>query len=111
MLEKDEKEFRKKFKFEGPILVLHSMMVDLNASIKKTGGTALAVVQGEILEVIQVTSDKKALCRNKQGKCMEGDDVYDDVDHITGMLFFIFFYILLWFLERVLRRKNYCKSS
>lgn len=56
--------------FEGPILVLHSMMVDPNASIKKTGGTDLAVVQGEILEVIQVTSDKKALCRNKQGKCM-----------------------------------------
>ncbi|XP_021459221.2 FYN-binding protein 1-like isoform X1 [Oncorhynchus mykiss] len=94
MLEKDEKEFRKKFKFEGPILVLHSMMVDLNASIKKTGGTALAVVQGEILEVIQVTSDKKALCRNKQGKYgyvprvllqAEGDDVYDDVDHITDI--------------------------
>ncbi|XP_014072360.2 FYN-binding protein 1 isoform X2 [Salmo salar] len=92
MLEKDEKEFRKKFKFEGPILVLHSMMVDPNASIKKTGGTDLAVVQGEILEVIQVTSDKKALCRNKQGKYgyvprvllqVEGDDVYDDVDHIN----------------------------
>jgi hypothetical protein len=44
------------------------MMVD--ASIKKSGGKDLAVVQGEILEIIQLTSDKKALCRNEQGKCM-----------------------------------------
>ncbi|CAB1314127.1 unnamed protein product [Coregonus sp. 'balchen'] len=65
-LEKDEQEFRKRFKFEGPIKVLHSMMVD--ASVKKAGGKDLTVVQGEILEVIQLTSDKKALCRNEQGK-------------------------------------------
>uniref|UniRef100_A0A4W5PNJ9 Helically-extended SH3 domain-containing protein n=1 Tax=Hucho hucho TaxID=62062 RepID=A0A4W5PNJ9_9TELE len=94
-LEKDEQDFRKKFKFEGPIKVLHCVMVD--ASIKKAGGKDLAVVQGEILEIIQLTSDKKALCRNEQGKYgyvprvvllqAEGEDVYDDVDHINGKLF------------------------
>nr|XP_046159189.1 FYN-binding protein 1 isoform X2 [Oncorhynchus gorbuscha] len=92
--EKDEQDFRKKFKFEGPIKVLHCMMVD--ASIKKSGGKDLAVVQGEILEIIQLTSDKKALCRNEQGKYgyvprvvllqAEGEDVYDDVDHINENL-------------------------
>ncbi|KAL1023251.1 hypothetical protein UPYG_G00038300 [Umbra pygmaea] len=88
-LEKDEQEFRKKFKFEGPIKVLHIMMAD--ATIKKPGGKDLAVDQGEILEVIQLTDAKKALCRNKLEKYgyvprkvllpAEGDDIYDDIDH------------------------------
>ncbi|KAJ7993334.1 hypothetical protein DPEC_G00271350 [Dallia pectoralis] len=88
-LEKDEQEFRKKFKFEGPINVLHIMMVDAN--IKKAGAKDLPVDQGEILEVIQLTNDKKALCRNMMGKYgyvprnvllqAEGDDIYDDIDH------------------------------
>ncbi|XP_010900872.2 FYN-binding protein 1 isoform X1 [Esox lucius] len=88
-LEKDEQEFRKKFKFEGPIIVLHIMMAD--ATIKKAGGKDLPVDQGEILEVIELTNNKKALCRNKLGKYgyvprkvllpAEGDDIYDDIDH------------------------------
>ncbi|XP_067086012.1 FYN-binding protein 1 [Osmerus mordax] len=89
---KSEKELRTKFKLNGPIKVLHTMMVDLNANIKKPGGKDLAVVQGDILEVIQITNKKKALCRNSRGKYgyvprahllqMEGD-VYDDVDNIN----------------------------
>ncbi|XP_036443159.1 FYN-binding protein 1 isoform X1 [Colossoma macropomum] len=89
-LEKEEKEFRKKFKFEGPIRVLGCMMVDPNANIKKSGGKDLSVVRGEILEVIEQTNEKKVLCRNNQGKygyvptCYllqaEGE-IYDDIDN------------------------------
>lgn len=88
---KVEKELRKKFKFDGPLKVLHSMMVDPNSLIKKPGGKDLPVVQGEILDVIQITNSKKALCRNRFGKYgyvnrslllpMEGD-IYDDVDYV-----------------------------
>ncbi|XP_039512255.1 FYN-binding protein 1 isoform X1 [Pimephales promelas] len=84
-----EKEFRKKFKFEGPIRVLYSMMVDPNASLKKAGSKELPLVRGEILEVIQETSKKRVLCRNSEGKygyvplihlLHEENDVYDDID-------------------------------
>lgn len=85
-----EKELRTKFKFNGPVTVLHTMMIDPNANIKKAGGKDLSVVRGEILDVIQITNYKKALCRNSRGKYgyvprshllpMEGD-IYDDVDH------------------------------
>ncbi|XP_051957771.1 FYN-binding protein 1 isoform X1 [Xyrauchen texanus] len=87
--EKDEKVLRKKFKFEGPIRVLYTMMVDPNASLKKGGSKDLTVVRGEILEVLQKTSEKKALCRNNLGKYgyvplnyllhAEGE-IYDDID-------------------------------
>ncbi|XP_028259631.1 FYN-binding protein 1 isoform X2 [Parambassis ranga] len=87
---KVEKELRKKFKYEGPVRVLHTMMVNPNGTIKKPGGKDLAVIQGEVLDVIQHTSSKKALCRNSFGKYgyvsrslllpMEGD-IYDDVDY------------------------------
>ncbi|CAK6972142.1 FYN-binding protein 1 [Scomber scombrus] len=86
---KVEKELRKKFKFDGPFKVLHTMMVDPNSVIKKPGAKDLSVVQGEVLDVIQLTNSKKALCRNRFGKYgyvsrslllpMEGD-IYDDVD-------------------------------
>ncbi|XP_042622003.1 FYN-binding protein 1-like isoform X2 [Cyprinus carpio] len=66
--EKEEKEFRKKFKFEGPIRVLYTMMVDPNASLKKAGSKYLEVVNGEILDVIQETNKKHFLCCNKLGK-------------------------------------------
>lgn len=85
-----EKELRKKFKFDGPLEVLHTMMVDPNAIIKKPGAKDLSVMQGEILDVIKLTNSKKALCRNQFGKfgfvnralllTMERD-VYDDVDY------------------------------
>lgn len=90
--EKEEKEFRKRFKFEGPIRVIYTMMVDTNASLKKPGNKELTLVRGEILDVIQETSEKKVLCRNGQGKFgyvplnyllyMEGE-VYDDIDNAT----------------------------
>uniref|UniRef100_A0A667XFW1 Helically-extended SH3 domain-containing protein n=1 Tax=Myripristis murdjan TaxID=586833 RepID=A0A667XFW1_9TELE len=65
----DSKEEKENRKFEGPLRVLHTMMVDPNGVIKKPGGKDLAVTQGEILDVIQLTSSKKALCRNQYGKC------------------------------------------
>ncbi|XP_062868867.1 FYN-binding protein 1 isoform X2 [Trichomycterus rosablanca] len=93
-LEKEEKEFRKKFKFEGPTKVLCCMMVDPNANIKKAGGKDLTVLRGEILEVIQQTSEKKVLCRNQQGKygyvprsylLLEENEIYDDIDHMPDV--------------------------
>ncbi|XP_015246668.1 PREDICTED: FYN-binding protein-like [Cyprinodon variegatus] len=85
-----EKELRKKFKYDGPLRVLHSMMVDPNCVIKKLGGKDLQVTQGEIVDVIEETNSKKFLCRNSFGKYgyiskslllpMEGD-IYDDVDY------------------------------
>ncbi|MGH0154102.1 UNVERIFIED_CONTAM: hypothetical protein FKN15_035807 [Acipenser sinensis] len=66
--QKRESEFRKKFKYEGPIEVQYQMMVDPNANIKKTGGKDLPLIRGEILDVIKMVNDKKAICRNKQGK-------------------------------------------
>ncbi|CAN9500934.1 unnamed protein product [Ophioblennius macclurei] len=86
-----EKELKKKFKFEGPLVVLHTMMVDPNCIIKKPGGKDLHVTRGEIVDVIQLTNDKKVLCRSDLGKYgyvprsyllpMEGD-IYDDVDAV-----------------------------
>ncbi|XP_048832329.1 FYN-binding protein 1 [Brienomyrus brachyistius] len=87
--EKEEKEFRKKFKFEGPVQVKYKMMVDPNTSTKKGSGKDLTLNPGEILEVIQFVNDRKALCRNGQGKygfvprgilLQEEGDIYDDVD-------------------------------
>ncbi|XP_072245378.1 uncharacterized protein [Leuresthes tenuis] len=87
---KVEKDLRKKFKYDGPLTVLHSMMVDPNCIIKKLGNHYLPVTQGEVVDVIQLTSSKKALCRNRFGKygyvsrglllSMEGS-IYDDVDY------------------------------
>ncbi|XP_068591021.1 FYN-binding protein 1 isoform X2 [Cebidichthys violaceus] len=87
---KVEKELRKRFKYEGPLRVLHTMMVDPNCVIKKPGGKDLHVTQGEVVDIIQLTNSKKALCCNRFGKygyvsrslllTMEGD-IYDDVDY------------------------------
>ncbi|XP_058494835.1 FYN-binding protein 1 [Solea solea] len=87
---KMEKELRKKFKYEGPFKVLHTMMVDPNGIIKKLGSKDLLVSPGEVLDIIQFANSKKALCCNRFGKYgyvarslllpMEGD-VYDDVDY------------------------------
>ncbi|XP_030583465.1 FYN-binding protein 1 [Archocentrus centrarchus] len=87
---KVEKDLKKKFKYDGPIKVLHTMMVNPNSIIKKPGAKDLPVTQGELLDVIQLTNNKKALCRNRFGKYgyvsrslllqME-QDIYDDVDY------------------------------
>ncbi|XP_069558439.1 FYN-binding protein 1 isoform X1 [Brachyistius frenatus] len=91
---KVEKELKKKFKFEGPLRVLHSMMVDPNSDIKKPGGKDLHITQGEVVDVIQIYNSKKALCCNRFGKYgyvnrslllpMEGD-IYDDVDYVDDV--------------------------
>ncbi|XP_030640537.1 FYN-binding protein 1 [Chanos chanos] len=91
---KEEETLRKKFKFEGPIKVIGCMMVDPNANIKRGGSKDLTVTRGEILDVIQLTNDKKALCRNEQGKYgyvprayllqAEGE-IYDDIDNRTDV--------------------------
>uniref|UniRef100_H3C3C3 SH3 domain-containing protein n=1 Tax=Tetraodon nigroviridis TaxID=99883 RepID=H3C3C3_TETNG len=93
---KVEKELRKKFKYDGPLRPLHTMMVDPNGVIKKLGSKDLPVTPGEIVDVIQFTSSKKALCLNQFGKYgyvskslllpMEGD-IYDDVDYSRGKFF------------------------
>ncbi|KAM8888620.1 FYN-binding protein 1 isoform 4-T4 [Synchiropus picturatus] len=88
---KMEKELRKKFKFEGPIVVLQTMMVDPNCIIKKPVGKQLPVSQGDVVDVIQLTNRKKVLCHNRtSGKYgyvskqflvpMKGG-LYDGVDH------------------------------
>ncbi|KAJ0065559.1 hypothetical protein NL108_013475 [Boleophthalmus pectinirostris] len=86
---KIEKELKKKFKFEGPLKVLQTMMVDPNALLKKPGPKDLNVSPGDVLDILQMHS-KKALCRNKFGKFgyvnkshllpLEGD-IYDDVEY------------------------------
>ncbi|XP_061540753.1 FYN-binding protein 1 [Phycodurus eques] len=86
-----EKELRKKFKYEGPLTVLHTVTMDPNAVMKKPGGKDLHVSLGDVLDVIQLTNSKKVLCHNRtSGKYgyvsrkllipLEGD-VYDDVDY------------------------------
>ncbi|CAL8309865.1 unnamed protein product [Lota lota] len=88
------KELKKKFKFEGPVRVLHTMMVDPNGLIKRPKEKELAIAQGEILDVLQFSNNKMALCRNHIGKFgyvprslllqMEGD-IYDDIDHFNDV--------------------------
>ncbi|XP_077440592.1 FYN-binding protein 1 isoform X1 [Vanacampus margaritifer] len=88
-----EKELRKKFKYEGPLRVLQTVMMDPNGVMKKPGGKDLRVSQGDVLDVIQLTNSKKVLCHNRSsGKYgyvsrkllvpLEGD-VYDDVDYTS----------------------------
>ncbi|XP_054394593.2 PML-RARA-regulated adapter molecule 1 isoform X2 [Pongo abelii] len=67
--EKAEREFRKKFKFEGEIVVHTKMMIDPNAKTRRGGGKHLGIRRGEILEVIEFTSNEEMLCRDPKGKC------------------------------------------
>ncbi|XP_025040120.2 PML-RARA-regulated adapter molecule 1 isoform X2 [Pelodiscus sinensis] len=86
--EQADKEFRKKFKFLGEIRALTRMMVDPNVTEKKGAGRNLPLKRGEILDVIQLTSPERILCRNKQWKygyipravLLQLDtDIYDDI--------------------------------
>ncbi|XP_067824281.1 uncharacterized protein [Heptranchias perlo] len=86
--EKEEKEFRKKFKYEGDIKVIAHVMVNPKSSFKKGSGKDLSLKPGEILEVIEYLNEKKALCRNDDGKygfaprsVLLQHDIYDDVDY------------------------------
>ncbi|NXF68075.1 PRAM protein, partial [Ciccaba nigrolineata] len=64
--EKADREFQKKFKFEGSINVLTRMMVDPATTEKRGGGKNLPLRRGEILDVIQFTNQEQILCRNSQ---------------------------------------------
>ncbi|XP_019406172.1 PREDICTED: PML-RARA-regulated adapter molecule 1 isoform X1 [Crocodylus porosus] len=86
--EKADREFQKKFKFEGEIRVLTRMMIDPATTEKKGGGKNLPVKRGEIVDVIQFTSSEQMLCRNSRWKygyipravLLHLDaDIYDDV--------------------------------
>ncbi|KAK3555412.1 hypothetical protein QTP86_015700 [Hemibagrus guttatus] len=83
--EKEEKDFRKRFKFEGEIQVLYQVTVIAN---KKGSGKDLTVQAGETLDVISNVDSDKLICRNKDGKFgyilhsniqTEDNDIYDDV--------------------------------
>ncbi|KAM6310735.1 PML-RARA-regulated adapter molecule 1 [Podargus strigoides] len=87
--EKEDREFQKKFKFEGSINVLTQMMVDPAAMEKRGGGKNLPLKRGEILDVIQFTNQEHILCRNSQRRygyvpravMLHLDtDIYDDVE-------------------------------
>ncbi|XP_064493570.1 PML-RARA-regulated adapter molecule 1 [Pseudopipra pipra] len=87
--EKADREFQKKFKFEGSIDVLTRMMVDPAATEKRGGGRNLPLRRGEILDVIQFTNQEQILCRNSQRRygyvpravMLHLDtDIYDDVE-------------------------------
>ncbi|KFW02869.1 FYN-binding protein, partial [Eurypyga helias] len=87
-MEKEEKEFRKKFKFEGEIKVLYSTTTVQNLSQRRWGSKDLQVKPGEPLEIIESTDDTKVLCRNEEGKygyvlrsnLVQNDgEIYDDI--------------------------------
>ncbi|NXU83347.1 FYB1 protein, partial [Xiphorhynchus elegans] len=66
--EREEKEFRKKFKFTGEIRVLYSTTTIQDLHQKKWGSKDLQLKPGEPLDVIEYTDDTKVLCRNSEGK-------------------------------------------
>ncbi|XP_077089055.1 FYN-binding protein 1 isoform X2 [Siphateles boraxobius] len=82
--EKEEKEFRKKFKYDGEIQVLHQATI---ATSKKGSGKELAVQAGETVDVISKSDPDKFICRNKEGKfgyvsasnIQPDEEVYDDI--------------------------------
>ncbi|OXB60514.1 hypothetical protein ASZ78_009730, partial [Callipepla squamata] len=88
MTEREEKEFRKKFKFEGEIKVLYSATTVQDLPQRKWGSKDLQIKPGQSLEIIQSTDDTKVLCRNEEGKygyvlrsnLVENDgEIYDDI--------------------------------
>ncbi|XP_058613267.1 FYN-binding protein 1 isoform X3 [Onychostoma macrolepis] len=82
--EKEEKEFRKKFKYDGEIQVLHQATI---ATSKKGSGKDLTVQAGETVDVISKSDPDKFICRNKEGRfgyvsvsnIHTDDEVYDDI--------------------------------
>ncbi|NWV59328.1 FYB1 protein, partial [Malurus elegans] len=67
-MEKEEKEFRKKFRFDGEIKVLYSTTTVQDLPPKRWGYKHLQIKAGETLDVIESTDDTKVLCRNEEGK-------------------------------------------
>ncbi|XP_069559081.1 FYN-binding protein 1 isoform X1 [Brachyistius frenatus] len=86
--EKEEKEFRKKFKYEGEIKMLYEVTILHTLTNKKWSGKELPVRAGERLDVIVKAVDNKLICRNEDGKFgyvstshieMDDGDIYDDI--------------------------------
>ncbi|XP_014017280.1 FYN-binding protein 1 [Salmo salar] len=86
--EKEEKEFRKKFRFEGEIQVLYDVTIDPTLDSKKWGNKDLQLKPGEVIDVIVKPTNGKLIGRNRDGKfgyvsmvnvAQDGGDVYDDI--------------------------------
>ncbi|XP_010875584.2 FYN-binding protein 1 isoform X2 [Esox lucius] len=86
--EKEEKEFRKKFKYDGEIQVLYQVTIISTLANKKWSSKDLPVRPGETLDVIVKPVDNKLICRNEEGKIghvltshivVEDADIYDDI--------------------------------
>uniref|UniRef100_A0A1A7YMD2 FYN binding protein n=1 Tax=Iconisemion striatum TaxID=60296 RepID=A0A1A7YMD2_9TELE len=87
--EKEEKDFRKKFKYEGEIKVLNQVSIIPTLNQKKFCAKDLPVKAGEKLDVIVKVQDDKWICRNEDGKLgyvstshiVNADDgeIYDDI--------------------------------
>ncbi|XP_029693686.1 FYN-binding protein 1 isoform X2 [Takifugu rubripes] len=87
-MEKEEKEFRKKFKYEGEIRVLYQVTVVPTLTNKKWASKELAVKAGERVDVIAKATDNRLLCRGEEGKfgyvsishvIMDDSEIYDDI--------------------------------
>lgn len=87
-MEKEEKEFRKKFKYEGDIQVLYQVTILPTMTNKKLSGKDLSIKAGEKLDVIIKPVDNKMVCRNAEGKfgyvstlsiMTDDGEIYDDV--------------------------------
>nr|XP_040054311.1 FYN-binding protein 1 isoform X2 [Gasterosteus aculeatus aculeatus] len=86
--EKEEKDFRKKFKYDGEIQALYQVTISPTLTNKKWGPKELPVKAGEQLDVIVKAEDNKLICRNEDGKFgyvstshvdMNDGDIYDDI--------------------------------
>ncbi|KAM3874347.1 LOW QUALITY PROTEIN: FYN-binding protein 1 [Diretmus argenteus] len=85
--EKEEKDFRKKFKYDGEIQVLYQVTIMSTLTNKKWSGKELPIKPGETLDVIVKPMDNKLICRNEEGKfgyvlnsyITEDADIYDDI--------------------------------
>ncbi|KAK2819060.1 hypothetical protein Q5P01_024621 [Channa striata] len=87
-LEKEEKEFRKKFKYDGEIQVLYQVSIIQTLTNKKWSAKELPIKGGEKLDVIVKAVDNKLICRNDEGKfgfvstsyiVTDDADIYDDI--------------------------------
>ncbi|XP_071780711.2 FYN-binding protein 1-like [Centroberyx gerrardi] len=87
--EKEEKEFRKKFKFEGEIQVLYDVTVASTLMMTtKWESKDLQLKPGEVIDVIVKPIDGKLIGRNRKGKfgyvatahvAQDTSDIYDDI--------------------------------
>ncbi|XP_041753802.2 FYN-binding protein 1 isoform X2 [Coregonus clupeaformis] len=86
--EKEEKDFRKKFKHDREIQVLYQVTIVSTLANKKWSSKDLPLRPGETVDVIVKPVDNKLICRNEEGKfgyvltshiVVEDSDIYDDI--------------------------------